>query len=80
MNEAEVELTPTEFKLLHVLLSEAGRVVTHRQLLSEVWGASHENEVQYLRVYMRQLRAKIEEDASRPKRILTALGVRFAIR
>jgi two-component system, OmpR family, KDP operon response regulator KdpE len=79
VNDVEIELTPTEFKLLHVLLSEAGRVVTHQHLLSEVWGPSHENEVQYLRVYMRQLRAKIEENASRPKRILTALGVGYRV-
>jgi two-component system KDP operon response regulator KdpE len=77
VKDVEVQLTPIEFKLLHVLLSEAGRVVTHRQLLSEVWGPSRENEVQYLRVYMRQLRAKIEENAARPQRILTALGVGY---
>lgn len=79
VNELTVELTPTEFKLLHILLSEAGRVVTHHQLLSEVWGTAHRNEVQYLRVYMRQLRAKVEEDPSRPKRILTALGVGYRV-
>jgi two-component system, OmpR family, KDP operon response regulator KdpE len=75
----EVELTPIEFKLLHVLLSEAGRVVTHRQLLSEVWGPEAAGEVHYLRVFMRQLRAKIEEDAASPKRILTALGVGYRV-
>jgi len=79
VNEVPVELTPTEFKLLHILLSEAGRVVTHHQLLSEVWGPSYKSEVQYLRVYMRQLRAKVEEDASRPRRILTALGVGYRV-
>ena len=77
VREVEVQLTPTEFKLLHVLLSEAGRVVTHGQLLSEVWGPSCKNEVQYLRVYMRQLRAKVEENAARPSRILTVLGVGY---
>jgi two-component system KDP operon response regulator KdpE len=75
----EVDLTPTEFKLLHLLLCEKGRVVTHRQLLSEVWGTSRSNEVQYLRVYMRQLRAKIEDNASRPTRIVTALGVGYRV-
>jgi two-component system, OmpR family, KDP operon response regulator KdpE len=79
VNEVPVELTPTEFKLLHLLLNEAGRVVTHQQLLNEVWGPSHKNEVQYLRVYMRQLRAKVEEDASRPRRILTTLGVGYRV-
>jgi two-component system KDP operon response regulator KdpE len=79
VNHVEVDLTPTEFKLLHVLLCEGGRVVTHRQLLSEVWGASHSAEVQYLRVFMRQLRAKIEDDASQPRRIVTALGVGYRL-
>lgn len=79
VKDAEVELTPIEFKLLHVLVSEEGRVVTHSQLLSEVWGPNAKDEVQYLRVYMRQLRTKIEEDAARPKRILTALGVGYRV-
>jgi len=79
VNDVEVELTPTEFKLLHVLISEAGRVVTHQQLLTEVWGASCKNEVQYLRVYMRQLRTKVEENATRPKRIMTVLGVGYRV-
>jgi two-component system KDP operon response regulator KdpE len=79
VKQVEVELTPTEFKLLHLLLREGGRVVTHRQLLCEVWGPSCSNEVQYLRVFMRQLRAKIEDNASRPKRIVTALGVGYRV-
>ena len=79
VNHVAVELTPTEFKLLHVLLCEGGRVVTHRQLLTEVWGASYCDEVQYLRVFMRQLRAKIEDDASQPRRIVTALGVGYRL-
>ena len=62
--------------LLHVLACDAGRVVTHRRLLGEVWGAGC-REVQYLRVYMRQLRAKIEKDAARPKRLQTVLGVGY---
>ena len=74
-----VELTPTEFKLLHVLLSEAGRIVRHHQLLTEVWGPSAKDQVQYLRVYMRQLRTKIEENATRPKRIITVLGVGYRV-
>ena len=72
-----VSLTPTEFKLLHLLLSEAGRVVGHRRLLSEVWGPGSVNELQYLRVYMRGLRAKVEDDAARPRRLLTVLGVGY---
>jgi len=76
----EVELTPIEFKLLHLLACEAGQVVTHHQLLSEVWGAGRVDEVQYLRVYMKQLRRKIEDDPARPRRILTALGVGYRLR
>jgi two-component system KDP operon response regulator KdpE len=76
LKDVEVELTPTEFKLLHVLLGEVGRVVLHNRLLREVWGPGCK-EIQYLRVYMRQLRAKLEEDAARPRRILTVLGVGY---
>ncbi|HYQ14436.1 MAG TPA: response regulator [Polyangiaceae bacterium] len=76
VEDVEVEMTPTEFKLLHVLACDAGRVVTHRRLLGEVWGAGC-REVQYLRVYMRQLRNKIEADSARPKRLLTVLGVGY---
>jgi two-component system KDP operon response regulator KdpE len=61
------------------LVSEAGRVLTHGQLLSEVWGPTCKNEVQYLRVYMRQLRTKIEENPTRPKRIITVLGVGYRV-
>jgi two-component system KDP operon response regulator KdpE len=75
----EVELTPTEFKLLHVLASEPGRVLTHGQLLREVWGPTRADDVQYLRVYMKQLRRKIERDPSRPKRIMTALGIGYRL-
>lgn len=76
VRDVEVDMTPTEFKLLHVLAREAGRVVTHRRLLTEVWGAGC-RELQYLRVYVQHLRAKIEEDAARPKRLLTVLGIGY---
>jgi two-component system KDP operon response regulator KdpE len=79
VSQVEVDLTPIEFRLLHLLAMEAGRVVTHRQLLSDVWGPARVEEVQYLRTYMRQLRAKIEEDASRPKLIMTELGVGYRL-
>jgi two-component system, OmpR family, KDP operon response regulator KdpE len=79
VKDVEVNLTPTEFKLLHLLLCEGGRIVTHRQLLRQVWGPNCDNEVQYLRVYMRQLRGKVEEDGARPRRILTALGVGYRV-
>jgi two-component system KDP operon response regulator KdpE len=77
--DVEVTLTPTEFKLLHLLARESDRVLTHQQLLREVWGSSHVTEVQYLRVYMKQLRTKIEEDPARPARIITALGVGYQL-
>jgi two-component system KDP operon response regulator KdpE len=79
VGETEIDLTPIEFKLLQLLAMEAGRIVTHRQLLAEVWGPTRTDEVQYLRTYMRQLRSKIEEDASRPKRLMTALGVGYRL-
>jgi two-component system, OmpR family, KDP operon response regulator KdpE len=78
----EVPLTPTEFKLLHLLASDAGRVLSHSHLLREVWGPSHVEELQYLRVYIKQLRQKIEDDPAQPQRLLTTPGVgyRFARR
>jgi two-component system KDP operon response regulator KdpE len=79
LRNAEVTLTPTEFKLLHLLASEAGRVLSHGQLLREVWGPSHVEELQYLRVYMKQLRQKIEEDPSQPQRLLTTPGVGYRL-
>jgi two-component system, OmpR family, KDP operon response regulator KdpE len=79
LKNTEIQLTPTEFKLLSTLARSAGRVVTHGQLLSEVWGANRVDEVQYLRVYMKQLREKIEEIPSHPKRILTTLGVGYRL-
>ncbi len=75
----EVILTPTEFKLLHLLASEAGRVLSHSHLLREVWGPSHVDELQYLRVYMKQLRQKIEDDPAQPQRLLTTPGVGYRL-
>jgi two-component system KDP operon response regulator KdpE len=79
VGEVEVILTPTEFKLLHVLARQSDQILTHRQLLRQVWGKNRIEEVQYLRVYMNQLRQKIEKDPSRPKRIITALGVGYEL-
>jgi two-component system, OmpR family, KDP operon response regulator KdpE len=75
----EVLLTPTEFKLLALLAQEAGRVVSHQRLLLQVWGAGAVAEVQYLRVFMKQLRAKIEEEPARPRRIVTVAGVGYRL-
>lgn len=74
-----VSLTPLEFKLLQVLAEARGRVVTHERLLTEVWGPEHAGEVQYLRVYMKQLRRKIEHEPASPKRLLTILGVGYRL-
>jgi two-component system KDP operon response regulator KdpE len=75
----EVTLTPTEFKLLHALGRDAGRVVRHEKLLGEVWGPNFLEDVHYLRVYMKQLRQKLEDDPARPTRLLTALGVGYRL-
>ena len=75
-----LKLTPTEFDLLRFLMQQAGKVLTHRMLLTEVWGPDFENHVQYLRVFVGQLRKKIERDPARPRYLLTETGVgyRFA--
>ncbi len=73
----EVKLTATEFKLLAHLAANAGRVLTHRSILSEVWGPAEADHTEYLRVYMRQLRKKLEADPDRPQYILTEPGVGY---
>jgi two-component system, OmpR family, KDP operon response regulator KdpE len=75
----EMKLTPKEFELLRHLVAHAGKVLTHRQLLREVWGPSHADEVQYLRVFIRTLRRKLEADPTRPVHILTELGVGYLL-
>ncbi|MGD9727450.1 MAG: response regulator [Nitrospiraceae bacterium] len=79
VGEKEVHLTPIEYKLLTTLVKHAGLVMTHRQLLKEVWGPLHVEESQYLRVYMRQLRHKLEKDPARPRYLLTELGVGYRL-
>jgi two-component system KDP operon response regulator KdpE len=76
----EVKLSPKEFELLRHLVSHAGKVLTHRHLLREVWGPAHSDEVQYLRVFIRGLRQKLESDPTRPTHILTELGVGYRLR
>ena len=80
-DQATVRLTPTEWHLLEVLVRNAGKLVSHRQLLREVWGAGYESEVSYLRVYLAQLRAKLETDPARPRHLLTepGMGYRFEL-
>jgi two-component system KDP operon response regulator KdpE len=74
-----VHLTPNEFKLLALMIRNAGRVMTHRQLLHGVWGPSATEENHYVRVYMNQLRQKLEPDPARPKYLLTELGVGYRL-
>jgi two-component system KDP operon response regulator KdpE len=76
----EVHLTPHEYKLLVVLLKNAGKVLTHQLLLREVWGPQHSNDTQYLRVYMGQLRHKLEKTPARPRYLVTEPGVGYRLR
>jgi len=76
----EIHLTPTEFKLLAVLARNAGKVLTHRQILREVWGPQYEDELHYLRVYSQQVRQKIEDDPTLPKLLLTETGVGYRLK
>jgi two-component system, OmpR family, KDP operon response regulator KdpE len=75
-----VHLTPKEFDLLLLLARHAGRVVTHRQILTEVWGPAHGADTQYLRVFIGQLRQKLEDNPSEPKLILTEPGIGYRVR
>jgi two-component system KDP operon response regulator KdpE len=75
----EVHLTPHEYRLLQVLIKHAGKVLTHRQLLNEVWGPNQIDQAQYLRVYIAQLRRKLESDPARPKHLQTEPGVGYRL-
>ncbi len=74
-----VHLTPIEYKLMMMLLANAGRVMTHRQLLREVWGPGHADDTHYLRVYMAGLRRKLEADPARPRHFITAGGIGYRL-
>lgn len=76
----ELKLTPKEFDLLSFLARHAGRVVTHRQILAAVWGPAHTEDTQYLRVYIGQLRQKIEEKPDDPRVVLTEPGIGYRVR
>jgi two-component system KDP operon response regulator KdpE len=76
----DVRLTPTEWQLLEVLVRHAGRLVTQRQLLAEVWGPGYQNEAHYLRVYVANLRRKLEPDPSAPRHLLTEPGIGYRFR
>ena len=79
VNGEEVHLTPTEYRLLTTLIKHAGKVVTHRQLLKEVWGPQSVDETHYLRVYMGQLRQKLRDNSAQPQLLLTEPGVGYRL-
>ena len=76
---SEVRLTPTEYKLLTTLIRHAGKVVTHQQLLREVWGPAHTDQAHYVRIYMAHLRHKLEAEPARPRYLLTEPGVGYRL-
>lgn len=78
--DEEVHLTPLEYKLFAALMKNAGKVMTHRQLLLDVWGPTHAGQLQYVRVYMVQLRNKLERDPARPRYLVTEQGVGYRLR
>ncbi|HEX7024579.1 MAG TPA: response regulator [Gemmatimonadales bacterium] len=75
-----IHLTPTEYKLFATLIRHGGRVITHRQLLEQVWGANYVGQTHYLRVYMAQLRHKLERDPARPRLLATEPGIGYRLR
>ena len=80
VNENQISLTPNEYEILRLLLQNAGKVLTHRQLLKQVWGTAYESEMHILRVNISNLRHKIEPDPARPHYLLTEPGVGYRIR
>jgi two-component system KDP operon response regulator KdpE len=80
LNEEEIHLTPIEYRLLTVLIKNAGKVVTHTHLLKEVWGPVYGSQTQYLRVYMTQLRRKLESNPARPKFLINEPGVGYRLK
>jgi two-component system, OmpR family, KDP operon response regulator KdpE len=80
VGDSEIHLTPIEYKLLLVLVKYAGKVITRRQLLHDVWGPSYTDETHYLRVYMGQLRHKLEADPTRPRYLITEQGVGYRLK
>ena len=80
VGDREVQVTPTEYDLLRTLVAHAGKVLTHRQLLRQVWGVGYESEAHLLRVNMSNLRHKLEPDASRPNYIITEPGAGYRLR
>lgn len=77
--DKEIHLTPIEYRLLSVLVKHAGKVLTHRFLLKEIWGPSHVERAHYLRIYMGQLRHKLEKEPTRPRFLLTEVGIGYRL-
>ena len=80
IGDQEIHLTPTQYRLLSILVQNAGKVLTHRQILKDVWGPSNTENSHYLRIYMSQLRQKLEEDPTQPKYLLTESGVGYRLK
>jgi two-component system KDP operon response regulator KdpE len=80
VDNKEISLTPTEYEILRLLLQNAGKVITHRQLLRQVWGTAYESEMHILRVNISNLRHKIEADPARPHYLVTEAGVGYRLR
>jgi two-component system, OmpR family, KDP operon response regulator KdpE len=80
VDEKEISLTPTEYDILRLLMQNTGKVLTHRQLLRQVWGTAYENEMHILRVNISNLRRKIEPDPARPQYLITEAGVGYRLR
>jgi two-component system, OmpR family, KDP operon response regulator KdpE len=76
----EIHLTKTEFRLLALLAKNLGKVMTHRQLLTEVWGPEYADEIHYLRVYAQQIRMKIEDDPAQPRVLITETGIGYRLK
>ncbi len=79
LNNEKISLTPKEYDLLRYLMTHRGKMLTHKQILREVWGAAHSDDMQYLRVYISQLREKIEEDSSNPRFVITEPGIGYRL-
>ena len=80
LNDAEIHLTPIEYRLLTVLIKYAGKVITHNQLMKEVWGLAYVDQSHYLRIYMAQLRHKLEADPARPRFFINEPGVGYRLK
>jgi two-component system, OmpR family, KDP operon response regulator KdpE len=79
VGEQEIHLTPIEYRLLTVLIHNAGKVMTHRQLLKQVWGPAYVDHAHYVRIYMRQLRQKLESDPTQPRYLQTEAGIGYRL-